>query len=172
MSKYDILELSRENFADKNTVLRKKAEKVADFGDDTQVIIDNLIETMLSDKIAIGLSAPQVGISLQISVINLSKEEKDTLIIINPIVTSISGKKDKKKESCMSLPHFRGEVERRYNISIKYQDRYGNWQKKDAHGFFARVIAHEIDHVNGILYYDRMQNKNALEKVDFFNEKS
>jgi len=102
-------------------------------------------------------------------VINLNEnKEEPTLILVNPKILSTSGKKDKKKESCMSLPHYRGEVERRYKISISYLDRIGKAAQLDAEGFLARVISHEIDHLEGILYIDRMESLSSLEPVDFF----
>ena len=171
MSVLPIIQLNKNEFTKENTVPRKKGEEVIDFGDDFQKIVDDLIDTLEYHGIAIGLSATQVGIPLRLSVINLSKDKNEpTLIIVNPKIISTSGKKDKKKESCMSLPHFQGEVERRYKINISYKDRYGNPQELNESGFLARVIFHEIDHLDGILYIDRMYNLSTLEHVDFFKE--
>jgi len=171
MSVLPIVELQRNDFIKKNTVPRRKGETVSDFGDEFQQIVDNLIETLMYHKIAIGLSATQVGIPLRLSVINLNKDKKDsTLILVNPQIISTSGKKDKKKESCMSLPHFRGEVERRYKIHFSYQDRNGNPQEHEESGFLARVILHEIDHLDSVLYIDRMEDSSTLEPVPFFRE--
>jgi len=164
-----IIQLSRAEFNKKDTILREPSQEVNDFSEDFQEIVDSLIETMKSHKIAIGLSAPQVGIPLKLSVINLNENKAEpTLVIVNPKIISVSGKKDKKKESCMSLPHYRGEVERRHKISILFQDRHGASHKLSAEGFLARVIAHEIDHLEGILYINRMKNLSELEPVDFF----
>lgn len=169
MSVLTIIQLSRNDFGKKDTSLRVPCQEVVDFGESFQKIVDDLIETMKHHKIAIGLSAPQVGIPLKVSVINLNENKMEpTLIIVNPKIISMSGKKDKKKESCMSLPHFRGEVERKHKISISYQNRFGMLQHFEAEGFFARVVGHEIDHLEGTLYIDKMESLSDLEPVDFF----
>jgi len=169
MSILPILQLNRHEFSKKDTSLRVSSQEVVDFGDSFQKIVDDLIETMKHHKIAIGLAAPQVGIPLKVSVINLNENKAEpTLIIVNPKILSTSGKKDKKKESCMSLPHYRGEVERKYKISISYQDRFGKPKHLEAEGFLAHVLGHEIDHLEGILYIDKMESLSGLEPVDFF----
>lgn len=171
MSILPIMQLNRHEFSKKDSSLKVQSQEVVDFGESLQKIIDDLIETMKHHKIAIGLSAPQVGIQIKVSVINLNKNKTEpTLIIVNPRILSTSGKKDKKKESCMSVPHFRGEVERKHKISILYQDRFGKPQHLEAEGFLARVISHEIDHVEGTLYIDKMESLSGLEPVDFFKE--
>lgn len=169
MSILPILQLNHHEFSKKDTSLRVASQEVVDFGDSFQKIVDNLIETMKHHKIAIGLAAPQVGIPLKVSVININENKAEpTLIIVNPKILSTSGKKDKKKESCMSLPHYRGEVERKHKISISYQDRFGKPKHLEAEGFLARVLGHEIDHLEGILYVDKMESLSGLEPVDFF----
>lgn len=123
--------------------------------------------SIMHHKIAIGLAAPQVGIQLRLAVINLNKDKPDdTLIIVNPRVLSTSEKKDKKKEACMSLPNYAGEVERRHKIVIVCQDRYGKEETLEAEGFLARAIAHETYHLEGLLYVDRMSDPSQLEQTD------
>jgi peptide deformylase len=169
MSILTILQLKKNDFSKKETPLKVPSNPVTDFGESFQKIVDDLIETLKYHKIAIGLSAPQVGIPLRLSVINLNPEKAEpTLIIVNPEISSNGGKKDKKKESCMSLPHFRGEVERKHKLNIRYQNRLGEYEKLEVEGFLARVICHEIDHLEGILYVDRMKSLAELEPVEFF----
>ena len=169
MSVLPIIQLNRNDFSKKDTSLRMPCQEVVDFGESFQKIVNDLIETMKHHKIAIGLSASQVGIPLKVSVINLNENKTEpTLIIVNPKIISTSGKKDKKKESCMSLPHYRGEVERRHKINISYQNRFGKLQHLETEGFLARVICHEIDHLEGSLYIDKMESLSGLEPVDFF----
>ena len=88
------------------------------------------------------------------------------MIIVNPEILSESGKKDIKKESCLSVPRVRGPVERRDKIQVKYQDRYGEFYTSEFSGFQARVIMHEIDHLNGILFVDRLLPNSQLEPLD------
>jgi len=169
MSVLPIIQIEKKDFTIKSTIIRQTSQQVSDFGDGFQKFIDELIETLKDNPIAIGLAAPQVGKLLRVSVINLNKnKEEPTLIIVNPKVVSWSGKRDKKKESCMSLPHYRGEVERRQKVILSFQNRYGTQQQESFKGFLAHVIGHEVDHLDGILYIDKMEKGVNLEPVDFF----
>jgi peptide deformylase len=170
MSILPLVQLEKEKFKTKDTALREESKEVDDFGEVFQKIIDDLIETFHHHKIAVGLAAPQIGIGLKVAVINPNKNENpdSTLIIVNPKILSTSGKKDNKKEACMSLPHYQGEVERRSNIEISYQDRFGVEHTLAASGFMARILAHEIDHLEGYLYVDKMEKNAELEPVEFF----
>lgn len=167
MNKLEVIQLTGDNIYTKETSLRQPSVAVTDFGDELQKEIDALLETFYSWKIAVGLSAPQVGIQKRIAIINIDKSKpEDTLIIINPEIQSESGKKDVKKESCLSIPSVRGEVERRHKIHLTYQDRHGIKKQFGADGFLARIFMHEIDHLNGILFVDRMNSEANLEPLD------
>ena len=167
METIDIIQLERSDFYNKEVSLRKKSIDVTDFGDLFQKEVDVLIKTFRKWRIAVGLSAPQIGIFKRFSIINLDKLKiDDDLIIVNPEIISLTGKKDKKKESCMSLPQVRGEVERRDKLVLAYQDRYGNKNEIKLEGFKSRVVQHEIDHLNGILFVDRMNPDKVLENID------
>ena len=167
MSKLQVIQLVGDNIYTKETTLRQASSTVTDFGDDFQKEVDSLLETFYSWKIAVGLSAPQVGLQKRIAIINMDKSKpEDTLIIINPEIQSESGKKDIKKESCLSIPSVRGVVERRHKIHITYQDRHGIKKQLGAEGFLARIFMHEIDHLNGILFVDRMAPEEKLEPLD------
>ncbi len=156
-------------FENKDVSLRKPSEEVSDFSDDFQKKIDDLLDTFWSHKIAVGLAAPQIGMQLKLAVINHKRDKAaPMLIIVNPKILSTSGKKDKKKESCMSLPDYAGDVERRTKLVLRYQDRYGEPQQMEAEGFLARVIQHEVDHLEGYLYIDRMKDLSKLETTDIF----
>jgi peptide deformylase len=150
--------------------LRQPAKAVTDFGLEFQRFVDGLVETLLSHRVAIALAAPQVGMPLRVAAINIAKDKKEpSLVICNPIVESCTGKKDKKVECCMSLPGYGGEVERREKVRLSYQTRSGDHAILEAKGFLARVIAHEVDHLNGILYIDRMTEPSSLREVDLFD---
>lgn len=169
MSIIPLVQITKQDISTKGLVLRQQSLEVKDFGYEFQGIVDDLIETLMHHKIAVGLAAPQIGILLQVAVVNTSKDKTEpTLILVNPRLVSTSGKKDKKRESCMSLPYYAGEVERRSKISIIYKDRFGIDATLDAEGFLARVISHETDHLEGMLYVDRMQDLSSLEKTDIF----
>lgn len=171
MHTQSIVQLERENFLKKDTILRSKTVEVVEFGDELHCLIEALIYNLKKHEIAIGFAAPQIGSSMRVAVININPDKVEpTLIMVNPKIISTSGKKDVKKEACMSLPHYRGPVKRRDKIEIEYQDGTGKACNLKASGFYARVIGHEIDHLDGILYVDRMESLNDLEKVDFFKE--
>lgn len=167
MKTFDIIQLEKSDFYKKEVSLRNKSIEVSDFGDEFQKEVDILIDTFRKWKIAVGLSAPQIGIFKRFSIINLDKSIiDDDLIIVNPVIKSLTGKKDIKKESCMSLPQVRGEVERRDKLVLAYQDRYGNPNEIKLEGFKSRVVQHEIDHLDGILFVDRMSPDKILEDLD------
>lgn len=167
MNTANIIQLDKDDFYKKDVSLRKQSELVTDFGSKFQEEADILIETFRKWKIAVGLSAPQIGIFKRFSVINLDKSNiNDDLIIVNPIILSLTGKKDIKKESCMSLPQVRGDVERRDKLHLSYLDRFGNTNEIKLEGFKSRVVLHEIDHLDGILFVDRMNPDKPLESID------
>jgi peptide deformylase len=166
-----LVQLERSNFMSKDTPLRRPSNEVIDFGSDFQKVVDDLIETFLSHNIAVGLAAPQVGIALRLAVINVSKGKKDeTLVVVNPRILSRDEKKELKRESCMSLPGYGGDVERSYKMEVSFQDRYGERQVMEPKGYLARVFQHEIDHLDGFLYLDRMDDpERQIVEVDIFN---
>lgn len=167
MKTFDIIQLEKSDFYNEEVSLRNKSVEVIDFGDEFQKEVDILIDTFRKWKIAVGLSAPQIGIFKRFSIINLDKSNiDDDLIIVNHEIKSLTGKKDRKKESCMSLPQVRGEVERRDKLVLAYQDRYGNMNEIKLEGFKSRVVQHEIDHLDGILFVDRMSQDKILEDLD------
>lgn len=163
-----IIQLKREDFYNPDTLVRKKSLLVTSFNEEFQKEINILIETLKQCNLGVGLAAPQVGILKRIFVINLSEnKEEATLVFVNPRIMETSGKKIKKKESCLSVPHCRGTVERREKLVIKYQNRYGEEEALEAKGFLARCIQHEYDHLDGILYIDRLVEGEELEHVEW-----
>ena len=114
-----------------------------------------MIDTMESDPLCVGLAAPQIGVGLQVTVVCPSGQSEDTTIIINPTSVEATGQKDVKRESCMSLPDRAGSVERRKKLRVAYSDEDGEATESVFQGFAARVVAHEIDHLEGVMYSDR-----------------
>ena len=139
-------------------ILRDDAVPVVGFDDKLRTIIDDLIETMKQDVICIGLAAPQVGIGLQIAIVCMDRDFANAKIIINPTNVIELGKKDTKRESCMSLPNKGGNVERYKKLSVDVMTVEGKKTKLQFDGF-------EIDHLNGIMYSDKI--KGELEPLDF-----
>lgn len=164
-----IIELDYKDFFNKelDSPLRKVSVPVADFTNESKDIVKELEEQFDTYKITVGLSAPQVGINKRVIIINLNREKEENLVIINPVVISNTGKTKKSFESCLSVPKYRGQVKRKEKLHLEYQDINGEKQTLETKGFLARVILHEIDHLDGVLYVDRMESGDKLEKVKF-----
>lgn len=154
------------------SVLRTDFTPVKTFNDRLSMIIRDLKDTLHSDTLSVGLAAPQIGYPEAVAVVNLNKKEEgsEDLVIVNPRVVDEAGQKDVKFESCMSIPHKRGQVERRKKIKIMYSDEAGRECELEASSFFARVLMHEIDHLNGVLFVDRMEEGQELEETEMFRE--
>jgi peptide deformylase len=139
-------------------VLRKKAEEVKSLDNVLKEYIDKLIKTMY-EKDGIGLAAPQTGRSLRIFVVDpywtLEGKEKNPKVFINPKFISFEGEGEG-EEGCLSVPDIYEKVMRAKKVKIEAQDE--NFEKftLEAEGFFARVIQHEYDHLEGILFIDKI----------------
>lgn len=146
-------------------VLRKKARPVTKFDDDLQTLIDNMIETMRVAS-GVGLAAPQVGQSLQLAVIeslpkideegNEIEDSRELFVIVNPRIVWESRDVVDGIEGCLSIPGYVGEVERPHAVRVRAQDRRGKPIKLRLKGWTARIFQHEIDHLNGVLYIDKL----------------
>lgn len=136
-----------------------------------KLLISSMKDTLEATKDAVGLAAPQIGENLRIIVYLIPKEISDelldpsipggltTTVMINPIVISRSGRMLKAWERCLSIPKAEGEVSRRETIEVSYFDEEGQSLTKIANLFHARVLQHELDHINhdhGMLYPNRM----------------
>jgi len=137
-------------------VLRKKSEPVKEFGAELAPVFEQMKETMIVEK-GVGLAANQVGIPRQIAVVNPEpNEEKSLLRMANPRIIAASDELEMLDEGCLSVPGVRGEVARNAWIEVAYQDEKGKEHRLKAEGLLARIIQHEIDHLNGVLFIDRL----------------
>jgi peptide deformylase len=140
-------------------VLRRKAKPVTKFGDDLQVLIEDMIDTM-RDAPGVGLAAPQVSVSEQLIVVEYGDDEDETVpkklyVMANPVITRMSSELEIGVEGCLSIPGIVGEVERSTAVTIKGMNRHGQPMTVKAAGWLARIFQHEIDHLNGVLFTDR-----------------
>jgi peptide deformylase len=156
-------------------VLRQKAKKVRDFGSSLQALIDDMTDTMRQAP-GVGLAAPQIGVSLRVAVIELPEvddEEEATkdpyrgklIVICNPEIVKSWGEEER-QEACLSMPRYAGDVTRATRVVIKAQDRRGKQIRIRAEGFLARVLQHEIDHLNGMVFVDRVESLEKLYKIE------
>jgi len=153
-----------------NPILRKKAARVTVFDGRLQTLIDDMIETMKAAP-GVGLAAPQVAQSLRLFVARLDEDAAAgdntdapappglgrTHVMINPKITGFIGETVAGTEACLSIPEYLGDVSRPHGIIIKYLDRHGQKRKLSTHGWMARVLQHEYDHLDGVLFIDRAE---------------
>lgn len=135
-------------------VLKKKAEPLSAFGAPEQKLFDDMIETMYVED-GVGLAAPQIGVSKQILVVSPRSRKGEEQVIVNPVIEESWGR-EKGAEGCLSLPGITGEVYRAKKIRLRFQDRDGETKIVEVKDFYARVIQHEMDHLEGILLIDRV----------------
>ena len=141
-------------------ILRKRSFEVTDFGKKTHQLLDDMYDTLVKADGA-GLAAVQVGVLRRIFLVINGESVKDGVIeFINPEIISESGSQTG-VEGCLSVPGVQGDVTRPYKVTVKYQDRNGEWYKLKAEGFTAKAICHENDHLNGVLYIDKAKNVKA-----------
>jgi peptide deformylase len=138
-------------------ILKLKANEITDFNGKMARLIDRMAYTLHHTPNAIGLAAPQVGESLRLSVIDLSMGEKenDLIVLINPEILDSEGL-ESGEEGCLSFPGMSMSVNRSTGIFLKNHDLNGKEIRREIDGFLARVIQHEIDHLDGTLIIDRI----------------
>ena len=137
-------------------ILRKKCLPVENIDDKLIKLSEDMIETMYESG-GLGLAANQVGLSSGLFVINISiqKEERNPIVIINPTMTA-SEDKEMGEEGCLSIPDIFTEVKRAQRVEVKGCDLKGDEVRYEAEGFLARAFQHEMDHLNGILFWDNL----------------
>ncbi len=137
---------------DNDPILRKISKKVTVFDEKLQLLVDDMIETM-HDADGVGLAAPQIGILKRVIVIDLYDEE-GPMALINPRFTEQSGLQ-MEEEGCLSLPGRHGVVKRPLSVTVQFEDVDGESYELSGEELLARVLCHEIDHLDGILYIDK-----------------
>ncbi len=150
--------------------LRQKATKIRQVDDSLRRIASDMHETML-DAPGVGLAGPQVGIMRRIIVVHLPAgyiDEDDrevTLTMINPEIVKGFGR-DVAQEGCLSIPSWVGMVPRMTSLTVKAMDLDNRHMRLKAEGMLARVLQHEIDHLDGILFIDRVEDRSTLFEID------
>jgi peptide deformylase len=151
-------------------VLRQKAKKISGVDPSVKKLIDNMLDT-LYDANGVGLAAPQVGVPLRLVVIRLPEEDSEEIVLINPEIIKKSGEREL-DERCLSIPGYSGKVKRAVNVTVKARDE--NWKeiRIKADELLAQALEHEIDHLSGILYVDRLESQDKLTKLEPAENKS
>ena len=138
-------------------ILRKKATKVEAFDASLQQIAADMIETMQAAK-GIGLAANQIGLSQSLCVVDvgLVTEGAPPQAFVNPVIVQEMGKETAYEEGCLSIPDINEDVMHKERVLVRYQDLTGVPQEQECDGTLARVLLHEVDHLNGIFFVDRL----------------
>jgi len=159
-------------------VLREKAKKVKSFGPSLEALITDMLDTM-HEADGLGLAAPQIGVPLRVIVIEMPPEKDEEgneiepgrlYVYCNPEIIEASGEEED-DEGCLSVPGYVGTVKRAVRITVKGQDVRGRRIRTKAERLLARAFQHEIDHLNGILFIDRVDSPEKLRRVGPKEEK-
>ena len=164
MALLEILQLPDER-------LKQVSEPVEVFDDELREFIADLEETRQNGPAAVGIAAPQVGVFKRVVIIDCSTTRKPVpnhghMILVNPEITEWD-EYEMGREGCLSVPDFTGNVIRAKSIKLKAQDRYGNPVEYDMVDYEARAAQHEIDHLDGMLFVDRVVSR----RTDLFQRK-
>lgn len=150
-------------------VLRQKAQKVRHIDKSMDRLINEMVEAMHAEN-GIGLAANQIGVPLRVIVVQLvddgaEPESGKLYALINPEIVKYSDELVTAEEGCLSVPHYYGEVTRPAEVVVRARDRKGHETKVKAAGLLARAFQHEIDHLDGILFIDRMESLDKLRYI-------
>jgi peptide deformylase len=142
-------------------LLKKRSRRIERIDDSIRGLAEDLFDTMTAGPGSVGVAAPQIGVSLSACVVDVSNNRngKDNnhglLIMLNPEIIAASGS-SVMREGCMSVPDYTGDVERATCITVSYMDLSGSRRQLEAAGFEAVAIQHEMDHLDGVLFLDRI----------------
>jgi peptide deformylase len=144
-------------------ILRRKTKHVSVIDKSVKKLIANMRETLHADAGRVGLAAPQVGVSLRVTVICLPDEED--IILVNPEIVRRKGQR-LVSEGCLSIPGYVGQLFRAESVTVKGLDLDGKPFRIKAEGLLSQALEHETDHLNGVLYIDRMESTETLRKIE------
>ena len=149
---------------DDDPILRKKSREVTEFNDRLFELLDDMKETMYHSG-GVGLAGPQVGVLKRVVVMDISEDRNEFIELINPEITYEEGEQTG-NEGCLSLPGLYGVVTRPNIVKVKAQNRDGKWCLYKGEQLKARCFCHEIDHLDGILYKDKLDEGEFLQRND------
>lgn len=146
-------------------VLRKKTKRVSGIDKSIKKLVNDMQETLHAEPGRVGLAAPQVGVSLRITVICLPEEEAKDIVLINGEIVRRKGQR-LVNEGCLSIPGYIGQITRAEAVTAKGLDINGKAIRIKAEGLLSQALEHEIDHLDGVLYVDRLESPEALKKLE------
>lgn len=165
MAVLSIVKMYRENYGCKGSCLRTPSNSITqeEFGSEwLKILIHDMFETLYSNASGVGLAANQVGVLKKICVVDIKKDGKKPLVLLNPNYEPLNEETIDSKEVCLSFPNVSTLIIRNKKIKVTFQDFYGRNQEFIAEGFKSTVFQHEIDHLNGIVHIDLNQRKDGV----------
>ena len=147
-----------------DNTLRKACKAQEKFDHRLAVLLKDMADTMYKAE-GVGLAGPQVGILRRVAVVDVTEDHSGLLELVNPVILETEGTQTG-REGCLSVPGRQGVVTRPMKIRAQYQDRTGQWMEIETEGFEARAICHEVDHLDGKLYIDRMDRELTKEEIE------
>lgn len=159
MSKLQIYSLPNLMYYNEDFVLRRKCRDVSlteIHSEWFRSLLFDMFETLYADPSGVGLAAPQIGMSLRVVVIDVKQDAKKPLVLVNPTYEPVGDEKVESNETCLSVPLRSGKVMRYKSVRVHALDANGEPVELVGEKFLANVFQHEIDHLDGILYIDRM----------------
>jgi peptide deformylase len=153
-------------------LLREKSKKVSRFGDSLKALVEDMFDTMDAAH-GVGLAAPQIGVLQRVFVVGIPAEydedgnevePEERYILVNPEIVKARGEEEM-EEGCLSVPGYRGLVKRATQVLIKGQDLDGKEVRYKGSDLLAQAFQHELDHLNGILYLDRLESADKLFRI-------
>lgn len=159
----------REIITSENPILRRKAKKVSKITPGLQALADDMLETVRAAP-GLGLAAPQVARPVRLFVVEIEESEEHPgsgklYVLFNPEYVWKSDEMMDGTEGCLSIPGWAGEVARHHKVVVKGLDRYGKRIRIEAEGLLARVFQHEIDHLDGVLFTDRISDPDKIWEI-------
>ena len=150
-------------------VLRQKAKKVTSFGEATERLVQDMLDSMQAAN-GLGLAAPQIGVPLRVIVIEMPEDDEDPhggkrYVLCNPKIVKTSKELEEGEEGCLSVPGWWGEIVRSVAVTVKGRTPRGKKVRHKARGLLARAFQHEIDHLNGVLFIDRAESTEKLHRI-------
>ena len=146
--------------------LQSVTRPIQEITEEVEELLDNLQDTMIAHD-GVGLAAPQVGKNLQVAVVE--EEDEEIIELINPRIVQATGETID-VEGCLSIPHVYGTVARAKRILVHYYDREGDEMELEAYDYLARAIQHEIDHLHGVLFTEKMIEQIPEEQLESYME--
>ena len=155
---------------DPDPILREKAKRIKSFDANLRKLAEDMFETMRANT-GVGLAAPQIGQSIRLLVAELEPDKESgergfKVALCNPEIVKASEEMASDFEGCLSIPGWIGEVPRHVSVVVKAQTTEGKEMRIKANDYYARVLQHEIDHLNGVLFTDRVVDIKTIQKLD------